>query len=117
MMPRTGPKHSWVWYHDPGLTLSRSPGDQSVPSLFSFRGLTSHFSPLSSCVNPRMSLSDGGSMIPFMVVEISVPGPTLRVSTASISWFMNRFELPTLPTTMTSDDAEHFCPAWPKADL
>ena len=116
MMPRTGPKHSWVWNQEPGRTLSRMPGRQNSPSSSSCSGSTSQRSPSSSWVRPRSSFSPGASISPFIVVAGSVPGPTTRVSVASTSWPIRRSEGPSEPTTMAREAAEHFCPEWPKAE-
>ena len=90
------------------MTLSRIPGDHSVPSSLSFSGLTSHCSPGSNWVKPRISFSPGASMMPFMVVSISVPLPTFNERVASTSWLINRSDLPTEPTRITREAAEHF---------
>ena len=33
-----------------------------------------------------------------------------------MSWLWNRLEVATEPTRITSEAAEHFWPAWPKAE-
>ncbi len=46
----------------------------------------------------------------------STGSPTSRDSTASASCALKRRERETEPTVITRLAAEHFCPAWPKAD-
>jgi hypothetical protein len=46
----------------------------------------------------------------------SQASPTVSESTASRSWSWNRRDVATEPTRIAREAAEHFWPAWPKAD-
>ena len=115
MMPSTGPKYSVVWNALPGLTPVRMPGDQRRPDASSCCGSTSHVSPSSSVVSALSSLPWAGSMIGLITVVGSSGHPTASDVTASTSWRAKRSDVPTEPTRIARDAAEHFCPAWPNA--
>jgi hypothetical protein len=75
---------------------------------------------------PVLALAEGGQRVEQLALgrfddRAHLAGGVLRVAhlqevTASISWLWNRLDLATEPTRITSEAAEHFCPAWPKAE-
>ena len=121
MTPSTGPKNSSRWKRDPGLTPVRIPGRQRRPSYSAAasraRGATSHFSPSSRVVRAQSSFPRGVSITGPTSASGSVGGATRSDVVASTSCRRKRCERATGPTRITSDAAEHFCPAWPKALL
>ncbi|SIM75554.1 Uncharacterised protein [Mycobacteroides abscessus subsp. abscessus] len=116
MTPRIGPKYSVRWYSLPGRTPARTPGDHSFPVSSSCRGSMTQCSPSPSCVSPRSSLPSGAAMTGPICAVMSSGWATCRERTASTSWLRKRREVAAVPTRITVEAAEHFCPAWPKAD-
>jgi len=114
--PRMGPKYSVRWYSEPGRTPARSPGDQSAPVESSSRGRSTQFSPGPRVVSPRCSFASSGRTTGPICEDGSDGQATCRDRTASTSWSWNRRDVAIDPTTITTEPAEHFCPACPNAE-
>ena len=80
MTPRTGPKHSVTWNHEPGCTPTRTPGDHMLAPRS--RGSTNHRSPSSSVVRPRCNFVDGSPINGPTTLPGSVGLPTTKLRVA-----------------------------------
>ena len=115
IIPKTGPKYSVWWKVLPGNTPTRIPGDHNLPESSRERGSNNHRSPAPSSLKPESNFGPGGSMEGPMTAAGFSGYPTTNPPTASRSCLVNLSEVATDPTTIASDAAEHFWPAWPNA--